>query len=231
MYISTIILITILIPIVQLARPTLKLTFDPDKKYIHPPEQVDIQCELLNSPGDIAQLWYVDLKTGKRTPISRTLLSTPTGDSPDVIRSNRNERYMYLKKNHLRIRSTRMEDSARYECDCPDCADVITKQTRDLQVMKLTEPQWLIDSGWPLHENTKVSIRCQVDDFYPYIGHKILRDHHDITNEGKSATSNGVPFPQKFTWNATVTPTAEWHNSTLHCSVTEGLNFFYCFFS
>jgi hypothetical protein len=29
-------------------------------------------------------------------------------------------------------------------------------------------------------------------------------------------------YPQKFSWEATVTPTAEWHNTTLRCTVTQG---------
>lgn len=225
MFTLTIILITILIPIVQLSRPTLKLTFDPDKRFFHSPEQVDIQCELINptSRDDTAQLWYVDLKTGKRTAISRTLLSSPTDDAPEIFKTMRNLRYIYTKKNSLRIRSSKMDDSARYECDCPDCSEAIPKQMRDLHVMKITEPRWIIEPNRPLHENTRVTIKCQTDDFYPYVGHKILRDHHEITTDGKSTLSNSNPFPQKFTWEATITPTSEWHNSTLRCIVTEGL--------
>jgi hypothetical protein len=93
--------------------------------------------------------------------------------------------------------------------------------------MKLIEPKWISDSGWPLHENTKAIIKCQIDDFYPYIGHKILRDHNEITNDGKTSLSNSNIFSQKFIWEATVTPTDEWHNSTLRCIVTEGLLFFF----
>jgi hypothetical protein len=225
MYIITIILIiTILIPTVQLARPTIKLTFTPDEKYMPRQQQIEIYCELVNpnQHTDSAQLWYVDFKTGKRTPISRSLLTSPTDDAPEIFKSNRNKRYDYVRKNYLRIRGLQMEDSAKYECNCPDCEESVPKQTRDLQVMKLVEPKWIIESGWPLHENTKAIIKCQTDDFYPYIGHKILRNHQEITNDGKSTLSNNYAFPHKFTWEATITPTAEWHNSTLRCSVTEG---------
>ncbi len=225
MSIITIILIITLIPNVQLARTTIKLTFSPDIKYIRSQQSIEIRCELLNpnQPDDTAQLWYVDLKTGTSAPISRSLLISPTNDAPEIFKSNRNKRYEYLGKNHIRIRSLQTEDSAKYECNCPDCIESISKQTRELQVMKLTEPKWISDSGWPLHENTKSIIKCQIDDFYPYIGHKILRDHNEITNDGKSSLSNSNTFSHKFIWEATVTPTAEWHNSTLRCIVTEGL--------
>jgi hypothetical protein len=234
MYTITIILITIFIPTVQLARPSINLTITPDVKYMQSQEQVDIQCELLNpnQHTDVAQLWYFDLKTNKRTPISRTLLTSPTDDSPDVFKyNNRNRRYVYVQKNSIRIRSLQMEDSARYECNCPDCEDSIPKQTRELHVMKVNEPRWIIDSRWPLHENTKATIKCQIDDFYPYVGHKILRDQYDITNEGKSTLPNPNQFPQKFVWESSVTPKAEWHNSTLRCIVTQGLDFIITFFN
>jgi len=225
MYIITIFILTILIPTVQLARPTIKLTFTPDAKYMSRHDQVEIQCEVLNPNDrtDSAQLWYIDFKTGKRTPISRSLITGSVDDSPDIFKNIRNRRYEYVRKNHIRIRSLVMEDSAKYECNCPDCEESITKQTRDLYVMKLVEPTWIIEPGWPLHENTKAIIKCQTDDFYPYIGHKILRNNQEITNEGKSSLSNRDAFPQKFIWEATITPTAEWHNTILRCIVTEGL--------
>jgi len=52
-----------------------------------------------------------------------------------------------------------MEDSAKYECNCPDCEESLAKQIRDLHVMKLVEPKWVIEPGWPLHENTKATIK------------------------------------------------------------------------
>jgi hypothetical protein len=66
-----------------------------------------------------------------------------------------------------------------------------------------------------------VTIRCTCEDFYPYVSHGIYRNHHDITNEGKS-TLPGAGFPQKFVWEHTVTPTSDWHNSTLRCTVKQG---------
>jgi len=224
MFIITIFLITILIPTVQLARPTLKLTFTPDEKYMPHHQQIEIQCELFNPTQrtDSAQLWYVDLKTGKRTPISRTLLTSSTEDSPEVFKSNRNKRYEYIRKNHIRIRALQMEDSAKYECNCPDCEESIKREMRDLSVMRLVEPKWFIEGGWPLHENTKTTIKCQTEDFYPYVSHRIFRNQQEITNEGRSTLTNSNAFPQKFVWESTITPTADWHNSTLRCSVTEG---------
>ncbi len=224
----TIIFITIFIPIVQLARPIIKLTFTPDEKYMPYQQQIEIRCELLNpnQRTDSAQLWHVDFKTNTRTAISRLLLTTPTDDAPDIFKSNRNRRYEYLQKNHIRIRGLQMEDSARYECNCPDCEESINKITRDLFVMQLKEPEWKIESGWPLHENTRAIIKCITNDFYPYVAHRILRDNQEITNEGKSSLSSDKAFPQKFIWEATINPTADWHNSTLRCTVTEGSNDF-----
>jgi hypothetical protein len=224
-----IIFLTIFIPTVQLARPTIKLTFTPDEKYMPHQQQVEIHCELLNptTGNDAAQLWYVDFKTGKRTPISRALLKNQTEDPPEVIKTNRNKRYEYIQRNHIRIRALQMEDSAKYECNCPDCLETVTKQTRDLHVMKLVEPKWIRESGWPLHENTKTTIKCQVDDFYPYISHKILRNHQEITKDGKSSLTNSNSFPQQFIWEGTIIPTADWHNSTLRCTVTEGSHSFF----
>lgn len=216
---------TIFLPSAQLSRPALKLTFTPDEKYISYQQQVEIRCELINpnQRTDSAQLWYVDLKTGSRTAVSRSLLISPTDDAPEIFKNIRNKRYEYLHKNSIRIRALQMEDSARYECDCPDCQEPLTRQSRDLLIMQLREPEWRIESGWPLHENTKAVVKCFVNDFYPYVSHRILRDNKELTNVGKSTLSSDKAFPQTFVWEATITPTAEWHNSTLRCSVTEGL--------
>jgi hypothetical protein len=89
--------------------------------------------------------------------------------------------------------------------------------------MKIAEPKWHIEPGWPIQEHAKTTIRCTVDDFYPYVTHKIFRHHHDITGEGKSVIPNSNTYPQKFSWEANVIPTADWHNTTLRCTVTEGL--------
>lgn len=212
------------IPAVHLARPSVKLTFDPDEKYIARDAKIEIKCELLNPTENTesAQLWYIDIKTGKRTPISRLLLTSPMDDAPEVFKSNKNKRYEYLRKNHIVIRRLQMEDSGKYECNCPDCEETIGKQVRDLFVMKLAEPRWAIEPGWPIHENAKTTIKCLVDDFYPYVGHKILHNHHEITNNGKSSLPSSQPFPQKFIWEGTITPTADWHNTTLRCEVTQG---------
>ncbi|CAF1160503.1 unnamed protein product [Rotaria sordida] len=224
MYMITILIITILIPTVKLIRPTIKLTFIPDEKYMSIHQQIEIKCEILNpnERTDSAQLWYVDLITGKHTAISRHLLISPTSDSPDVFKNNKNKRYLYEGKNHIRIRSLQTEDSAKYECNCPDCEESLGSQSRNLDVMKLSTPIWSIEPGWPLHEDTKTIIRCQVENFYPYVGHKILRNHQEITNEGKSSLSNNNIYPQKFTWEATIKPTADWHNSTIYCNVLQG---------
>jgi hypothetical protein len=225
MYVTILIAISALIPTVQLARPSINLTFIPDEKYMSRHAKVDILCSVVNPTAqtDSAQLWYVDYKTGKRTPISRSLLTSPTDDAPEVFKAIKNRRYEYMRKNHIQIRSLQMEDSARYECNCPDCEESITKQSKNLYVMKTKEPTWEFESSWPLHENTRTTIKCQVDNFYPYVGHRILRDREEITTKGKSSLSDNDLFPQKFVWEANVTPTAEWHNSTLSCSVRQGL--------
>jgi hypothetical protein len=224
MFFVSIIFLTILIPSIQSVRPTLKLTFIPDEKYFTNGRTVDIICELLNPTEnmDAPQLWHVDIKNGKHTPISRVLLNTPSDDSPNIFKQNTNKRLEYVKKNHLRIKSLQLEDSSRYECNCPDCEEPLGKQGKDLQVMKIAEPKWHIEPGWPIQEHAKTTIRCTVDDFYPYVGHKIFRHHHDITGEGKSVIPNSNTYPQKFSWEANVIPTADWHNTTLRCTVTEG---------
>ena len=58
--------------------------------------------------------------------------------------------------------------------------------------MKLTHPKWHIEPGWPVEERARTTIRCIVTDFYPYVGHKILLGHRDITDHGKAIlpTSN-----------------------------------------
>ncbi|CAF3374778.1 unnamed protein product [Rotaria sp. Silwood1] len=211
------------VTLIILGRPALKLTFTPDEKYFTNGHQVDIQCELLN-PNDhteAPQLWHVDIKTGKHSPISRLLINSPSNEAPDSYRRNSNKRIEFIKKNHIRIRHLQLEDSARYECNCPDCEQQLEEQKKVLQVMRLAEPRWHIEPGWPIQENAKTTIKCTVDDFYPYVSHKIIRNHHEI-NDGKTTPPNPNTFPQKFSWEATVTPTADWHNQTLQCTVTQG---------
>jgi len=224
MFFVSIILLTILIPSIQ-SKPTLKLTFTPDEKYFTSGRTIEILCELINPVENMEspQLWHVDFKTGKHTPISRSLINLPTEDSPDVFKQNQKTRRLeYVKRNHIRIKSLQLEDSGRYECNCPDCEEPLGKQTKDLQVMKLSEPKWHIEPGWPIQEHAKTTIKCTADDFYPYVGYKIVRHHHDINNEGRSVIPNSNTYPQKFSWEATVTPTAEWHNTTLRCTVIQG---------
>ena len=128
-----------------------------------------------------------------------------------------------LKKNHLRIRSLHIEDSARYECNCPDCEQPIPEQTKYLQVMKLAEPKWHIEPHWPLRAHVQTILKCTVDDFYPYVSYKIIRHHHEITTHGKSVIPINNTYPQKFSWEAHVIPTADWHDTSLLCVVTQGL--------
>lgn len=226
-FISLIILTTIFTPSTQSGKPSLKLTFSPDEKYFTPGHQVEILCELLNPTdgSEPAQLWYVDLKTGAHTQISRRLLLNPPSDAPDIFKRNANKRIEFIKKNNIRIKNLQLEDSARYECNCPDCEQQIDEQKRNLQVMKLSNPVWHIEPGFPIQESARASIKCTADDFYPYVAYKIVRNHHEIGHEGKSVVPTSVLFPQKFSWEATVTPTADWHNTTLRCTVTQGLFF------
>lgn len=224
MFSVAIIFLTILIPSTQSSKPTLKLTFSPDERYYSQGSSLDIMCELINSPEDqiTAQLWHIDFKTGKHTPVSRALINRPADDAPEVFRRNRDKHYEYLRKNLLRITNLQVEDSSRYECTCPDCEEPLAKQSKDLQVMKLVDPKWHIETGWPIQENAKTTIKCTADDFYPYVGFKILRHHHDISSDGKNMTSNSNVYPQKFSWEHTVTPTYDWHNTSLECIVTQG---------
>jgi hypothetical protein len=209
----------------QSLKPALKLTFTPDEKYYTNGRTVDIVCEILNPTEnmEVPQLWHVDFKTGKHTPIGRLLINAPQDDSPDIFKQNKQKRIEYVKKNHLRFKNLQLEDSARYECNCPDCEEPLGKPTKDLQVMKLAEPKWHIEPGWPMQENTKTTIKCTANDFYPYVSYKIIRQHHDISQVGNSVIPNSNTYPQKFSWEATVTPTADWHNTTLRCIVTQGL--------
>jgi len=217
-------LFTDIIGRVQSTKPSLKLTFSPDETYLPRDQPLDIQCDLINpkDKSESSQLWHVDLKTHKRTAISRLLLTSPNADAPEVFRTIKNHRYEFLRKNRMRIRRLQLEDSARYECDCPDCEDVIPKQSRDLYVMKLAEPKWIIEPGLPLHENTQATIKCHVEEFYPYVSHKILRNDKDISQDGKLIPITNSGVTQKFLWEQTINPTADWHNSTLRCLVTEG---------
>jgi hypothetical protein len=224
MFFVSIIFLTILIPSIQSLKPTLKLTFTPDEKYFTNARTLDIVCEILNPTENMEapQLWHVDFKTGKHTPVSRLLINAPSEDSPDIFKQNKQKRIEYIKKNYLRFKNLQLEDSARYECNCPDCEEQLGKQAKDLQVIKIGEPKWHIEPGWPLQENAKTTIKCTADDFYPYAGHKIIRNHHDISSEGKPLLPNSNTFPQKFSWEASVTPIADWHNTTLRCTVIEG---------
>lgn len=228
MFFISIILLTILIPSLQSAKPTLKLTFTPDEKYYTAGRSVDITCETLNPTDNMEspQLWYVDFKTNRHTQVSRMLINTPPDDSPDIFKKNTGKRIEYLKKNSIRVKNLALEDSGQYECNCPDCDEQIGKQTKILQVIKAVEPKWHFAPALTLQEDAKTSIKCTADDFYPYVSHKIIRHHHDITGEGKSVVPDSNVFPHKFSWEATVTPKAEWHNTTLRCTITEGLSFF-----
>jgi len=57
--------------------------------------------------------------------------------------------------------------------------------------------------------------------FLSYVSHQILRHHHDITNEGKATIPNSS-FPQNFLWQAQLVPAADWHGTTLSCTIVEG---------
>ncbi|CAF1299620.1 unnamed protein product [Adineta ricciae] len=224
MFSIAIIFVTLLIPSIQSSKPTLKLTFTPDERYYKSGNQVEILCELINPTDhtESPQLWHVDLKTGKHTPISRSLLNRPTEDSLDYFKQIKQNRLEYVKKNHLRIRQILNEDTARYECNCPDCEESLGKQAKDFQVVQTSDPKWLVEPGWPIQEHATTTIKCTADHFYPYVSHKILRNHHDITSKGKATLPTTNTFPQVFSWEDSVTPTADWHNTTLRCTVTQG---------
>ncbi|CAF0776165.1 unnamed protein product [Rotaria sordida] len=224
MFFISIIFLTIINPSIQSGQPSLKLTFVPDETYFTNGHHVDILCELLNpnEHTESPQLWHVDLKTGKHTPISRLLVNSPTNEAPDIFKRNSNKRIEFLKKNHIRIKNLLLEDSSRYACNCPDCEQQLEEQNKLLQIMKLVEPIWYIEPGWPMQENAKTTIRCIANDFYPYVNYKIIQNHHEINQLGKSVTPTTDLFPQKFSWEATVMPTADWHNQTLRCTVTQG---------
>jgi hypothetical protein len=224
MFFVSIIFLTILIPAIQ-SKPSLKLTITPDEKYYASGRSVDIQCEIIN-PNDNTeppQLWHVDFKTGRHTIVSRQLISSPPDDSPDVFKQVKPKRYEYMRKNYIRINNVQLEDSAQYECNCPDCEESLGKLEKKFQVIKLAEPKLNFEPGWPIQEHAKTIIKCIADDFYPYVGHRIIRHHHDITKDGKSVVPTGDTYPQKFSWEGTFTPTYEWHNTTLRCTVHEGL--------
>ena len=216
--------LTIVISLVESNRPTIRLNFTPNEKFYTRDQQVEIQCELLNPTErtELPQLWHVDLKTKKRTPISRITFLSPNEDAPSIFKNNKNNRYEYVRKNSIRIRRLHMEDSARYECDCPDCEENIAKGTQELLVVQPAEPKWIIEPDLPLHENSRSTIKCVTEDFFPYVAHEILRDDRQITKDGRSSLSNGNAFPQKFVWEAAIVATSEWHNNHLRCVVTQG---------
>lgn len=224
MLISVFIYLTVIVASVGSARPTIKLSFNPDETYYNRDTQVDIQCEILNPNQNTeqAQLWHVDLRTGKRTPLSRMTLTMPADDAPEIFKNNKNKRYEHVAKNHIRIRRLHMNDSARYECNCPDCEENISKAFRELHIVKLEEPKWIIEPGQPLHEKTRTTIKCVTEDFYPYVRHQILRKNIEMTKEGHSLLSNSQIFPQSFVWEANIEATPDLHNTTLRCLVTEG---------
>lgn len=222
----SIIFLSTFIPLVHSLPPTLKLTFTPDDHYFTNGHNVEIHCELLNpiQAEDTAQLWHVDFRTGKRTPVSRQLVHHAGSDAPETFRrSTQNPRHVeFIKKNQIRINNLQLEDSAQYECTCPDCQQPLDDVKKSLQVMKLVDPQWHIEPAGLIQENAKTTIRCTVNDFYPYVAHKIIHNHHEMVVEHKLSKSEDSVFPQKFSWEAVVTPTGEWHNTTLRCTVTEG---------
>ena len=228
MFSVSIIFLTILIPSIQSLKPTLELKFSPDEKYYSQGHTVDITCEILNPTPDTdaAQLWHVDLATGKHTAISRSFIHSPGEDAPLIFKQNTHKRIEYLRKNYLRITNLQLEDSARYECNCPDCPDTVGLNTVDktLQVMKTSEPKWSIEPGWPLQEQAATTIKCTAEDFYPYVDYKIIRHHHEMNKLGKHLVSpTNSAYPNKFSWEATVTPLADWHNTTLLCTIFQGL--------
>jgi len=101
MFFVSIIFLTLLIPSIQSLKPTLKLTFTPDERYFAHGRTVDIACEVINPTENMEspQLWYLDFKTGKHTPISRLLINSPSEDSPDVFKQNQKNRHIeYVKK-------------------------------------------------------------------------------------------------------------------------------------
>ncbi|CAF3320290.1 unnamed protein product [Rotaria socialis] len=225
MFFVSIIFLTIVTPSIQTVTPSLKLTFTPDVKFYAQNDAVEIHCEILNPLPNMepAQLWHVDLKTGKHTQISRSLIKSPAGsDIPDTFKKNTNRRIEYIQKNHIRISHLQMEDSASFECNCPDCDQPLGEQKRLLQVMKIALPKWHVEPGWPIQEKAKAKIRCTVDDFYPFVSFKIIRKHHEITSLGTAIPIVGNVFPQKFSWEADVEPEDNWHNTSLQCIVTQG---------
>lgn len=225
-FISIIVLIN-LIPSMQSSALTLNLTFAPDEKYYEMGHTVDVYCDfnIPNDKNDPPQLWHVDFKTGKRSPISRAFIQNPPDDAPEAFKHNKDKRIQYLRKNYLRISNLQLEDSARYECDCPDCEENIATKTHKLQVMKLAEPKWHIEPGWPVQEKAKITIKCTADDFYPYVEHKIINNHHEISKDGKHVhIPQGDVFPHKFSWETIIEPTQQSHNTTLVCTVKQGVH-------
>ena len=225
MHIEFLFCVALFIPTNLAARPSIKLTFSVDDSYFQPNSPLEIHCDLVNpsTPDDVAQLWYIDLKTGRQVAISRSLINHPSDDAPEVFKHNRNKRIEYLKKNVLKFRHLTLEDSARYECNCPDCEEPVEKQMRDLLVMKIVEPQWYIEPGAELQEKASTTFKCVTDDFFPYSSHQIFQHHHDITNRGQATLPTTNTYPQTFSWEATIAPTAEWHNTTIRCTVIQGL--------
>ena len=226
MFFVSITFLTILIPSIQSVQSSLELKFSPDEKYYPSSQPVDISCKILNSTTetDAAQLWHVNLATDERTRITPSLIDSPGEDSPLIFKQNTNKRIQYLDKNYLRIRNLQLEDSARYECACPDCSEELGTVNKTLQVMKITEPKWNIKSEWRLQEGAAITIKCTADDFYPFVDHKIILGHYNIKNFGRHVViQNDNTYSHNFSWEAIVTPLANWHNTKLVCIVVQGL--------
>jgi hypothetical protein len=91
MFFKSIIFLTTHLLCIQSSKPRLELTITPYEKYNVYSAHVEISCELKDAfyPIVVAQLWHVDLKTGNQTPITRSLLFSPSESASDVFKQNR----------------------------------------------------------------------------------------------------------------------------------------------
>ncbi|UJR07018.1 hypothetical protein I4U23_011306 [Adineta vaga] len=166
----------------------------------------------------IAQKHIGELKTH-----FQGLLIKPSYDSSDIFKLNKKDHLHYIKQVHIRLVYLLSKDTSKYECNCPDCDEDLEKQIKELHVIQLSEPTWHIESNLPIKENVKLIIECIVDDFYPYIKHKIIHNSYDITEYGNlRILNNNKTYSQRFSWKITLIPTADWHNTIFQCFVTQG---------
>ncbi|CAF1663751.1 unnamed protein product, partial [Didymodactylos carnosus] len=74
-----------------------------------------------------------------------------------------------------------------------------------------------------LVEGDKATLRCQVDEFYPFTSLEILIHHHTMKDKGEMQIVNDSKnvFGHNLKWNASIPVQADWHEHTFQCIVKQ----------